>query len=101
MATFGGRDLPPSSAHEGNGRTAGGGRLFKFDGMTFTVTEGNEVAQVGKGGAVHALGGESFVDAGTGTRKHFVDVQGKTEAMLLLVSVDEAERRIVDIRRFS
>jgi hypothetical protein len=47
------------------------------------------------------LGSESFLDAATGTRRHFVDVQGKGEAMLFLVSVDEDQRRIVDVRRFS
>jgi hypothetical protein len=50
-------------AHESNDddKTAGG--FFSFDGMTFTVTERNEVAQVGKKGA---LGSESFFDAGKG-----------------------------------
>ena len=37
--------------------------------------------------APHVLGSESFFDAGTGTRHHFVDVQGEAEAMLFLVSM--------------
>ena len=37
--------------------------------------------------APHMLGSESFFDAGTGMRHHFVDVQGEAEAMLFLVSV--------------
>jgi hypothetical protein len=81
----------------GDKTAAGGGGFFAFDGMTFTLTERNVVAQVGKG----ALGTESFFDAGKGTREHFVDVQGKAEAVLLLVSVNEDQRRIVAIRRFS
>ncbi|TVU04805.1 hypothetical protein EJB05_47940, partial [Eragrostis curvula] len=76
-------------------------RRFAFEGMLFTVTESNEVAQVLKGGAVHSLGSEGFFDEDTATRHHFVDLQGKTEAMLLLVSVREDERRIATIRRFS
>ena len=41
-----------------------------------------------RGAAVpHVLGSESFFDAGTGTRHHFIDVQGEAEAMLFLVSV--------------
>jgi hypothetical protein len=81
----------------GDKTAAGGGGFFTFDGMTFTLTERNVVAQVGK----CALGTESFFDAGKGTREHFVDVQGKAEAVLLLVSVNEDQRRIVAIRRFS
>ncbi|TVU04791.1 hypothetical protein EJB05_47939, partial [Eragrostis curvula] len=76
-------------------------RRFEFEGMVFTVTESNEVAQLLKGGAVHALGSESFFDEDTATRHHFVDVQGKTEAMLLLVSVREDQQCIAAIRRFS
>jgi hypothetical protein len=41
------------------------------------------------------------LDASTGTRHHFVDVQGKAEAMLFLVSVREDQRCIVAVRRFS
>ncbi|TVU04648.1 hypothetical protein EJB05_47774, partial [Eragrostis curvula] len=81
--------------------TADGGEGFEFDGMLFVVTESNEVAEVLDGGAVRVLGSESFFDAGTGTREHFVDMQGTTEAMLLLMSVHEDERRIVSIRRLS
>ncbi|TVU04792.1 hypothetical protein EJB05_47927, partial [Eragrostis curvula] len=69
--------------------------------MVFALTERNEVAQVIDGGAVRVLDSESFLDEDTGTRHHFVDVQGTTEAMLLLVSVREDERRIAGIRRFS
>ncbi|TVU04797.1 hypothetical protein EJB05_47932, partial [Eragrostis curvula] len=74
---------------------------FEFEGMVFAVTESNEVAEVLDGGAVRVLGSESVFDEGTGTREHFVDVQGKTEAMLLLVSVREDQRRIVGILRCS
>ncbi|KAK3122303.1 hypothetical protein QOZ80_8BG0667900 [Eleusine coracana subsp. coracana] len=98
-------DSTITTEHElSSDNTAGvNGYMFKFDGMTFTMTtEGSEVAQVGKNGAVvHVLRSESFFDAGTGTTEHFVDVQGKTEAMLLLVSVNKDQRRIVGIRRFS
>ncbi|KAG2542673.1 hypothetical protein PVAP13_9NG653900 [Panicum virgatum] len=80
---------------------AGGGGRVMCDGMTFTLTEGNEVAEVVRGAAAPCvLGSESFFDAGTGTRHHFVDVQGEAEAMLFLVSVREDQRRIVAIRRF-
>ncbi|TVU04608.1 hypothetical protein EJB05_47728, partial [Eragrostis curvula] len=65
--------------------TADSGEGFEFGGMVFAITEGNEVAEVLDGGAVRVLGSESFFDACTGTRQHFVDVQGTTEAMLLLV----------------
>jgi len=44
---------------------------------------------------------QSYLDASTGTRHHFVDVQGKAEAMLFLVSVREDQRCIVAVRRFS
>ncbi|TVU04800.1 hypothetical protein EJB05_47935, partial [Eragrostis curvula] len=64
---------------------------------------GNEVAEVLDGGAMamRVLGSESFFAWTIGTQEQFVDVQGKTEAMLLLVSVREDQRRIVGIRRFS
>ena len=83
---------------------AAAGRV-KCDGVTFTVTEGGEVAEVVRGAvrgatAPRVLGSESFFDASTGTRHHFVDVQGQAEAMLFLVSVHEDQRRIVTIRRF-
>ncbi|TVU04655.1 hypothetical protein EJB05_47781, partial [Eragrostis curvula] len=81
--------------------TADSGEVFEFGGMVFAVTEGNDVAEVLDGGAVRVLGSESFFDASTGTREHFVDVQGRAEAMLLLMSVREDERRIVSIRRLS
>ncbi|PAN36501.1 hypothetical protein PAHAL_6G288400 [Panicum hallii] len=82
---------------------AGAAPVISCDGVTFTVTEGNEVAEVARGGAARALHSESFLDAGagTGTRRHFVDVQGEAEAMLFLVSVREDQRRIVAIRRVS
>ncbi|GJN15575.1 hypothetical protein PR202_gb02498 [Eleusine coracana subsp. coracana] len=100
-STVGVSALSPSpAANEMKMTTAASGEGFEFDGMVFTVTESNEVAEVVDGGAVHALGSESFFDAGTGTQQHFVDVQGKTEAMLLLVSVNEDQRRIVGVRRF-
>jgi hypothetical protein len=90
----------PAPARQGRKRKAssggGGQRVIKF-----TVTEGNEVAQVAKGGGARVLRSESFLDEATNTRYHFVDVQGKAEAMLFLVSVDEDQRRIVDVRRFS
>ena len=60
-----------------------------------------QVAGRGGGGAARALGSESFFDASTCTRHHFVDVEGKAEAMLFLVSVREDQRRIVDVKRFS
>ena len=79
---------------------AAAGRV-KCDGVTFTVTEGGEVAEVVRGAAApRVLGSESFFDAGTSTRHHFVDVQGEAEAMMFLVSVREDQRRIVAIRRF-
>nr|TKW11515.1 hypothetical protein SEVIR_6G237122v2 [Setaria viridis] len=83
--------------------SSGAGQLviIECEGVAFTVTEGNEVAEVARGGGARVLGCESFLDAATGTRRHFVDVQGKAEAMLFLVSVDEDQRRIVDVRRFS
>ncbi|PUZ52493.1 hypothetical protein GQ55_6G274500 [Panicum hallii var. hallii] len=80
---------------------AGAAPVISCDGVTFTVTEGNEVAEVARGGAARVLHSESFLDAGTGTRRHFVDVQGEAEAMLFLVSVREDQRRIVAIRRVS
>jgi hypothetical protein len=63
-------------------KQATGGRV-KCEGVVFTVTEGNEVALVTRGGATRALGSESYLDASTGTRHHFVDVQGKAEDALL------------------
>ncbi|KAG2553982.1 hypothetical protein PVAP13_9KG633200 [Panicum virgatum] len=79
---------------------AAAGRV-RCDGVTFTVTEGGEVAEVVRGAAApRVLGSESFFDASTGTRHHFVDVQGQAEAMLFLVSVREDQRRIIAIRRF-
>ena len=82
-------------------RKPAAGAPVRCGGVTFTVTEGNEVAEVARGGAVRVLESESFLDAGTGTRHHFVDVQGEAEAMLFLVSVREDQRRIVAIRRVS
>jgi hypothetical protein len=70
----------------------------KCEGVEFTVTERNEVAR-GCGAAPRVLDSESLLDAGTGTRRHFVDVQGKAEAMLFLVSVREDRRRIVAVSR--
>ena len=82
-------------------RKPAAGAPIRCGGVTFTVTEGNEVAEVVRGAAAPCvLGSESFFDAGTGTRHHFVDVQGEAEAMLFLVSVREDQRRIVAIRRF-
>ena len=50
---------------------AASGRI-RCDGVTFTVTEGGEVAKVAGGDAApRALGSESFFDAGTGTRHQF------------------------------
>ncbi|CAO2207449.1 unnamed protein product [Urochloa humidicola] len=87
---------PSPAAEHGHGdsgaATAGGG-------VAFTVTEGKEVAEVVVGGAARVLGSESFLDADTGTRHHFVDVQAEAEAMLFLVSVNEDQRRIVGVRR--
>ena len=57
--------------------------------------------QRGAARRARALGSESYLDASTGTRHHFVDVQGKAEAMLFLVSVREDQRCIVDVQRFS
>lgn len=76
-----------------------GGGCVEFGATVFTVTEGYEMAEVLEGGALRVLGSESFFDASTCTRKHFVDVPGKTEAMLLLMSVLEEHRRIVGIQR--
>ncbi|TVU04793.1 hypothetical protein EJB05_47928, partial [Eragrostis curvula] len=70
----------------------GAGFEFVFEGMVFTVTEGNEVAEVLDRGAVRVLGSENFFDEDTGTQEHFVDVQGRGEAMLLLVSVREDQQ---------
>ncbi|CAO2211684.1 unnamed protein product [Urochloa humidicola] len=81
--------VSPSAAAHGQGDS----------GVAFTVTEGNEVAEVVVGGAARVLGSESFLDADTGTRHHFVDVQAEAEAMLFLVSVNEDQRRIVGVRR--
>ncbi|ONM04685.1 hypothetical protein Zm00014a_001066 [Zea mays] len=72
------------------------------EGVVFTVTKGNEVARVTKGGEARVvLSSESYFDADTCTRHHFVDVQGKAEAMLFFVSVREDLNRIVSVRRFS
>ena len=85
---------PPASQRK---PAAAAGRI-KCDGVTFTVTEGGEVAKVAGGDAApRALGSESFFDAGTGTRHQFVDVQGEAEAMMFLVSVREDQHRIVAI----
>ncbi|KAF8758157.1 hypothetical protein HU200_010675 [Digitaria exilis] len=84
---------PSPAASQGNA----GAACVSCDGVTFTVTtEGNKVAEVvaGGGGAARVLPSESFLDEGTGTRVHFVDVQGEAEAMLFLVSVQEDQRRI-------
>ncbi|OEL25605.1 hypothetical protein BAE44_0013376 [Dichanthelium oligosanthes] len=49
---------------------------FKCEGVVFTVTERNEVAEgMTGGGPARVLGGESFFDEATGTRQHLVDVQ--------------------------
>ncbi|CAL5013849.1 unnamed protein product [Urochloa decumbens] len=93
--------LSDSPAAHGQGNAAAAAALVSCAGVAFTVTEGNEVAEVVGGGAARVLGSESFLDAGTGLRRHFVDVQGGNEAMLFFVSVNEDQRRIVDIRRFS
>ncbi|CAN6248671.1 unnamed protein product [Urochloa humidicola] len=90
-----------SPAARGQGNAAAAAAIVRCAGVAFTVTEGNEVAEVVRGGAARALGSESFFDAGIGLRRHFVDVQGKTEAMLFLASVNEDLHRIVDIRRLS
>ncbi|CAO2179877.1 unnamed protein product [Urochloa humidicola] len=93
--------LSPAARGKGNAGAAAVAHV-RFVGVAFTVTEGNEVAEVVRGGgAARVLDSESFFDAGTGLRRHFVDVQGKTEAMLFYVSVNEDLRRIVDIRRLS
>ncbi|OEL37502.1 hypothetical protein BAE44_0001480 [Dichanthelium oligosanthes] len=79
---------------------AGRVRCDSCEGVAFTVTDGNEVAEVARGGgAARVLGSESFFDEATGTRQHFVDVQGEAEAMLFLVSVREDQPRIVAVRR--
>ncbi|OEL33442.1 hypothetical protein BAE44_0005539 [Dichanthelium oligosanthes] len=90
-----------STADNKRSADAAAAARVRCDGVRFTVTDGNEVAQVARGGAVRVLGSDSFFDEATGTRQHFVDVQGKAEAMLFLVSVREDQRRIVSIRRFS
>ncbi|RCV32096.1 hypothetical protein SETIT_6G230500v2 [Setaria italica] len=94
---------PAAAARQRKKASSGAGQqvIIECEGVAFTVTEGNEVAEVARGGGARVLGSESFLDAATGTRRHFVDVQGKAEAMLFLVSVDEDQRRIVDVRRFS
>ncbi|RLM61092.1 hypothetical protein C2845_PM14G19760 [Panicum miliaceum] len=92
---------PSPAARQRKPAGAGAAPVISCDGVTFTVTEGNEVAEVARGGAARVLRSESFLDAGTGTRRHFVDVQGEAEAMLFLVSVREDQRRIVAIRRVS
>ncbi|KAG0523665.1 hypothetical protein BDA96_07G142600 [Sorghum bicolor] len=102
-------ELSPAAARETTTTTtmtqgAAGARFVRCEGVVFTLTEDNEVAQAARGGAAAArvLGSESFLDdAATCTRHHFVDVQGKGEAMLFLVSVREDHRCIVDVRRFS
>lgn len=76
-------------------------RVVQCEGVAFTATEGNEVARVTKGGAARVLSSESYFDADTCTRHHFVDVQEKTEAMLFFVSVREDLNRVVSVRRFS
>ena len=58
-------------------RKPAAGAPVRCGGVTFTVTEGNEVAEVARGGAARVLESESFLDAGTGTRHHFVDVRGR------------------------
>ncbi|CAO2202749.1 unnamed protein product [Urochloa humidicola] len=95
--------LSPAARGKGNaGAGAGAVAHVRCAGVAFTVTDGNEVAEVVRGGgAARVLASESFFDAGTGLRRHFVDVEGKAEAMLFYVSVNEDLRRIVDIRRFS
>ncbi|CAN6174430.1 unnamed protein product [Urochloa humidicola] len=91
--------LSPATHGQGNAAAAAAGVVTR-EGVTFTVTEGNEVAEVvGGGGAARVLDSESFFDAATGLRRHFVDVQGQTEAMLFFLSVNEDQRRIVDILR--
>jgi hypothetical protein len=82
----------------GESKVASGGRV-EFCGTVFAVTEGYEIAEVLECGALRVLGSESFFDATTGTRKHFVDVPGKTEAMLLLMSVLEEHRVITSVHR--
>ncbi|TVU04798.1 hypothetical protein EJB05_47933, partial [Eragrostis curvula] len=86
---------PPAPARSERDEDVGRRRRLRVRGhMVFAVTEGNEVAEV-------IDGSENFLDWAIGTRHHFVDVQGKTEAVLLLVSVREDKRSIVGIRRFS
>ncbi|CAO2202750.1 unnamed protein product [Urochloa humidicola] len=93
--------LLPAAHGQGNAGAAAVAHV-RCAGVAFTVTEGNEVAEVvGRGGTARVLGSESFFDAGTGLRRHFVDVEGKAEAMLFFVSVNEDLRLIVDIRRLS
>ncbi|TVU04796.1 hypothetical protein EJB05_47931, partial [Eragrostis curvula] len=101
LASTGASALLTPAANEMKLAARGAGFEFVFEGMVFTVTEGNEVAEVLDRGAVRVLGSESFFDEDIGTREHFVDVQGRGEAILLLVSVREDQRRIVAIRRFS
>ncbi|CAO2184493.1 unnamed protein product [Urochloa humidicola] len=94
--------LSPAAHGQGNAGAAAVVAHVRCAGVAFTVTDGNEVAEVVRGdGAARVLASESFFDAGTGLRRHFVDVEGKAEAMLFFVSVNEDLRRIVDIRRLS
>ncbi|KAL6661023.1 hypothetical protein ACP70R_000407 [Stipagrostis hirtigluma subsp. patula] len=105
--TTDGSAIAPAAAQVVHKAAASGGGVVKFEGMRLAVTDGNEVAEVLRGGALRVLASESFADDAdedggktATTRHHFVDVQGKREAMLLLVSVREDEHRIVDVRRF-
>ncbi|CAO2162545.1 unnamed protein product [Urochloa humidicola] len=96
--------LSPAARGKGKAGAGAAAHVIRCAGVAFTVTEGNEVAEVVRRGAARVLGSESFFDAATGLRHHFVDVQGKAEVMLFFVSVitvNEDLRRIVDIRRFS
>ncbi|KAJ1266062.1 hypothetical protein BS78_08G122200 [Paspalum vaginatum] len=80
-------------------RAYGGGGC-ECEGVVFTVTDRDEVAVVvADGAATRVLRSESFLDVDKCTRRHFVDVQGKAEAMLFLVSVHEDQRRVVFVQR--
>lgn len=70
--------------------------------LRLTVTEGMEVAEVVvPDGALRVMGSGGYVETGTGTREHVVDVQGEREAFVLLVSVSEELGRIVRIQRLN
>ncbi|KAL5220058.1 hypothetical protein ABZP36_024771 [Zizania latifolia] len=74
--------------------------------LLLTVREGDKsVAEVvlPDGGVLREVSTGFFYDPGTGTVQHMVDVQGKREAFILLVSVSVREElgRIVAIKRLN